>query len=102
MIEQGCTYTDSTIKEMTDFFQTKVENLEPKKEKKKSSADAKKTNKQRAWKRKREDFDSSIIESSEESTVELSPNRKYCILHGKFTHSTDNCKDLCAMVSKQK
>ena len=37
MIEQGCNYADSTIKEMTDFFETKVENLEPKEEKKKSN-----------------------------------------------------------------
>ena len=33
MIEQGFNYADSTVKEMTDFFKTKVENLEPKKEK---------------------------------------------------------------------
>ena len=34
MIEQGLNYVDSTIKEMTDFFETKVENWEPKQEKK--------------------------------------------------------------------
>ena len=33
MIEQGFNYADSTIKEMTDLFETKVENLEPKEEK---------------------------------------------------------------------
>ena len=42
MIEQGFNYADSTIKEMTDFFETRVENLEPKEDKKKSSAAAKK------------------------------------------------------------
>ena len=30
MIEQGFNYAASTIKEMTDFFETNVENLEPK------------------------------------------------------------------------
>ena len=34
MIEGGINYVDSTIKEMTDFFEIRVENLEPKEEKK--------------------------------------------------------------------
>ena len=32
MIEQGFNYADSIIKEMIDFFETRVENLEPKEE----------------------------------------------------------------------
>ena len=43
MIGQGFNYADSTIKEMTDFFDTRVENLEPKEDRKKSSAAAKKS-----------------------------------------------------------
>ena len=35
MIEQGFNYADSIIKEMSDFFETWVENLEPKEEKQK-------------------------------------------------------------------
>ena len=35
VIEQGFNYADSCIKEMTDFFETRVENLKPKEEKKK-------------------------------------------------------------------
>ena len=34
MIELIFNYADSTIKEMSDFFETRVENLEPKEEKK--------------------------------------------------------------------
>ena len=34
MIEQGFKYADSTIKELTDFFETRVENLEPKEDRK--------------------------------------------------------------------
>ena len=45
MIEQGFNYADSTTREMTNFFETRVENLEPKKDKKKSSAAAKKSTK---------------------------------------------------------
>ena len=52
MIEQGFNYADSTIKEMTDFFETRVENLEPKEEKKKSSAASKKANKRNFKKHK--------------------------------------------------
>ena len=33
MIEQGFNYADSTSKEMSDFFEIRVENLEPKEEK---------------------------------------------------------------------
>ena len=53
MIEPDFNYADSTIKEMTDFFETRVENLEPNENIKKSSAAAKKmkekntTNKQK-------------------------------------------------------
>ena len=32
----------------------------------------------------------------------LRPSKKYCILHGKSSHSTDNCKNLPAMVNKHK
>ena len=53
-------------------------------------------------KRRKEDFDSSVVESSEESTKACCPNKKYCILYGKCSHSTDNCKDLNAMVSSLK
>ena len=40
MIEQGLKYADSTIKQMSDFFETRIENLEPKDDK--SSAASKK------------------------------------------------------------
>ena len=34
MIEQGFKYADSTIKELSDFFETRVENLDTKEKKK--------------------------------------------------------------------
>ena len=103
MIEQGFCYADSTIKETTDFFKTRVENLELKEEMKNSSAVAKKSNNIKSTKkRKREDSDLSIVESREKFSLERLSNRKYCILHGKCNHSTDNCKDLCEMINKSK
>ena len=60
MIEQGFNYADSTIKEMTDLFETRVENLEPKEDKNKFSAATKKSLKN-TKKRKREDSDSSVV-----------------------------------------
>ena len=74
---------------MTDFSWTRVENLEPEEDKKKSSA-AGKTSQMKIKKRKREDFDSSVVESSEESTEARYPSKKYCILHSKCSHSTDS------------
>ena len=89
MVEQGFNYAGSTIKEITDFIETRVENLEPNEDKKKSSAAAKKSNKS-TKKRKREDSDSSAVESSEESTEPRRPNKKYFIFNDKCSHSTDN------------
>ena len=83
----------STVKEMTYFSEIRVKNLKTKKEMKKSSVAAKKTNKKILKKRKREGFDSSVVEFDEESSVECRPHEKYCILHGKCSHSTDNCQD---------
>ena len=37
MIKQEFNNVDSVIKEVTDFFETRVENMEPKEEKQKSS-----------------------------------------------------------------
>ena len=97
MIEQGFNYADSTIKEMTDFFGTRVEKLEPKEDKKTSSVAAKKSKKSNK-KSKREDSNFSVVESSEECTEAHCPSKKYCISHCKCSHTTDNCKDLCAMI----
>ena len=99
MIEQGFNYADSTIKEMTDFFEIRVENMEPKEDKKNSSAASKKSKKS-TKKTKREDSNSDVVESTEESTEAHRPIKKYCILHGKCGHSTENCKDLHAMLNK--
>ena len=86
---------------MTDFFEPRVENLEPKEDKKKSSAAAKKSFK-KIKKRKQQESDSSVVESRKESTEARWTSKKYCILHGKCSHSSDRCKNLRAMVNKHK
>ena len=84
---------------MSDFSETRVENLEPKEKKKKSSAAAKKNKKSC---KKSKDSDSSVVESSEESTEAQRSSKKYCILHSNYSHAIGTCKDLCAMVNKHK
>ena len=91
---------------MTDFFETRVENLEPKEDKKKSTVFAKKTNKKSLKKHKWKDSDFSVVESSEESSVERRLDNKHCILHGKCSHPTYKCMNLRTMktstISEQK
>ena len=55
MIEQGFNKADSTAKEMSDFFENNVENLELRKERKKCFTAAKKTLQKSAKKRKLQD-----------------------------------------------
>ena len=86
---------------MTDLIVTRVENLKPKEEKKNSSAATKKFLK-KAKKRKRKDSNSSVVKYSKESTRGHHLIKKYCISHGKGSHSTDSFKDLGAMVNKHK
>ena len=72
MIEQGFNYTDSTVKEMSGFFDARVKSLKPKEEKKKSSAATKETKDKKVNKKsKRADSNSSVGESSEESSLAL-------------------------------
>ena len=51
MIRLGFNYADYTIKEIIDFFETRVKNFEPKKDKKKPLAAAKKSKNQKCIKK---------------------------------------------------
>ena len=104
MIKQYFNYADSTIKEMTDFFETRVENLVPKEDKKNLQQlprNPRNNSRNAPWK-KREDSDSSVVESREKCTEARRPSKKYCILHNKCRHSMDSCKDQRTMVNKHK
>ena len=87
---------------MSDFFESRVKNLDSKEEKKKSSPATKRSHKKSAKICTLEDSDSSVVESSEKSSVEHRPNRKYCILYGKCSRLMDNCKDLRVVINKHK
>ena len=90
MIEQSFNYADFTAKEMTDFFETRLEHLKSKEDKKKSSSvDNKGKENNSNKKRKQADTDSSVVDFSEESSMEYKPIKKYCILYGKCSYSTD-------------
>ena len=52
--------------------------------------------------RKRNDSDSSVVESSKESSEELQSVEKYCILDGKCSHATNKCKNPKALPNKHK
>ena len=90
IIEQGFNYADSTIKKGTDFFETRVESVEPKGKKEKYSAIAKRVKDEKSTKkRKQEDSNSRVVGSSKDSSVEYRKIKKYCTLHRKCSHTTD-------------
>ena len=65
MIEQSFNYRDSLVEEMTDFFETREENLEPRDDRKKPSTESKKKKEKKSLKkRKREESNSIVKESS--------------------------------------
>ena len=102
MIEHGFNYTDSTLKEMTDFFETRVKNLKPKEDEKKSSAVSKKKKDNKSIKKqKRVDSTASVVETSEES-VHHRFRKTYCILYRICSHTTNKCKNLKVLINKQK
>ena len=68
MIEQGLNYADSTVIEMTDYFETRVENLERKENRNISSTITRKTKKKSLKMSIEEDSDASVLESSKESS----------------------------------
>ena len=66
IIEQGFNYVSSTVKEMTDFFETREENLT----REESSASFNKNKDKEGYKkRKRADTTSNVVESSKESLM---------------------------------
>ena len=61
MIERGFNFADSIFKEMTDFFETRVENLEPKEEDKIFCSYQESENKKSAKNHKWVDYNVSVI-----------------------------------------
>ena len=71
MIEQGFHYADSTVKEMTDLFETKVENLEPKKDLQQLPR-----NPRKKFTKKEQTLRTSFVDSNEVISVEYKAAKK--------------------------
>ena len=88
---------------MTDFFETRVENLEHKQEKK-NLQQLPRNQRKNLSRIGNEKFStpSNVVESNEESSVKHKPVRKYCVLHEKRSQSSYKCEDRRTMVNKHK
>ena len=71
MIEQGFNYADSSIKQITDFFETRVENLRSGVDKIDILHPPEKFKEKKSKKKKHDDLNSSVVESREKSSVVL-------------------------------
>ena len=89
MIEQGFNFAGSTIKEMTE---ARVENMEPKEDRKNLQQLLRNPRRTTRKGNKRTLAGSGVVESSEETLVESCPNKKYCILYGNYSYSTENAR----------
>ena len=86
---------------MTNSFETSAENLEPRDDKKCLLLPPRKSRTRKAT--KKDDSNSSVVESCEESLIKHRPAvKKYCTLYGKYSHTADKCKDLKDLVHKHK
>ena len=96
MTEQGYDYLDRSIQEMSGFFETRIENLEtPAPPPAVRSLTRKKKNTKKRKAVSVEDFD-------EDSSDDKKPSswKKFCQYHGKYSHSTDECTILKALIKK--
>ena len=100
MIEPGFINTGSTVKEMSNI----LKHLEPKGGYEKNLlSPRKRLRKGNPRKRKRDDSNSCVVASSEKFSININTEvLKYCALHSKSNHTSDNCNDLKAMFSERK
>ena len=95
MVEQGYNYLDGCIQNMTEFYETRVENLERFDSKKDSNKDKKnKANK------KRKHSNNNV--SDAKKFQETESGKKYCHYHGTCGHSTLKCTLVKSLVEKEK
>ena len=81
------------------FFLDKSKNLELKEDEKKPFASFNKRAKKNDALKERERNYSNFVEYGKEYSIDR-PVRKYCILHGKYSHTWNNCIYLRALVQK--
>ena len=86
---------------MTDFFKSRVETLELREDKKKIFISLQE-NQKKTQEKEKGSLRLQCRRVQRRINKARRPTRKYCILDGKCSHSTDKCKDLRAMVNKHK
>ena len=96
MLRQGFSYQEERIADFISFCE-RLEALETPIPKKKRSG-TKST--QKASKKRKVTFESS--DSDDDDDDDDSEGPKYCKLHGKCSHTTDQCKDIKQMVKAEK
>ena len=94
MTEQGYNYIAHTLTEMTEFFETRIENLE-------TPVETKKGKKGKGKKKVRisEPESEASSSSSDESDK---PTKKKCKYHGWCNHTTEQCTTLKELIRKAK
>ena len=92
MTKQGYKYLNRSIQEMSDFFETMVENLE--------TPAPPEAVRSLTWKKKFQETEDSDKDSSDDEKP--SSRKKFCQYHGKCSHSMDKCATLKALIKKAK
>ena len=97
MIKQGFSYQEEAVTAFISFCE-RLEAIETPIPKKKS-ASTKSTHKSSKKKRKAVSFES---DDSDDDDDDSNDGPKYCKLHGKCSHTTDQCKDIKQLVKAEK
>ena len=100
MTKQGYNFLDRSIQEMSDFFETRVENLETPAPPPAVRSLTRKKKKKNSKKWKAVSFEDSDKHSSDDEKP--SSRKKFCQYHGKSSHSTDEYTTLKALIKKAK
>ena len=95
MVEPGYNYLDGSIQSKTEFFKTRIENLERFDSKKDSNKDEEhKANK------KRKHFKDNVSDGKSYTGTET--DKKYCQYHGTCRHHSNKCAYIKFLVKKEK
>ena len=99
-MEQGYNYLDGSIQAISEFFENRIQKLEPTAVSTVSRKSNKKPrNKKSSKKRKATTFKDSEEESSEE---EKTDKKRFCKFHSMCTHTTDECAILKTLIKQAK
>ena len=95
MVEQWYNYINGSIQHMTDFFETRIENLERIDSKKDS-----KKNQHKKFNKKRKHSNNNVSDGKTSQGTES--GKKYCQYHGMCGHSINKYMLVKILVQKEK